>query len=385
MATVTSISMPTPFARWEELDLGSVELVDVNCYRLPLSEALVDAAHGKHDSFELITCRVESSNGFAGMGYTYTGGVGGRAIAEFIRSDLAPMVVGEPARDIARIWNKLQNGLHYVGRGGLLSFAISALDIALWDLSCRAVEMPLAQALSLGKPVESVETYAGFIDLHLDGDALVKNVERAMERGFDAVKTKVGRPDVAEDVARVELMRSTIGSDRKLMVDANFSYDVKQAIALSREIEPLDIGWFEEPISPDDFEGYAQIADATAIPLAMGENLHLVEEFERAVRYSKLAILQPDASNIGGITGWLKVAALADEAGLTVCTHGMHELHVSLLGSRALSGFLEWHSFPIDQYTLHPLELRNGKAVVPGRSGVGVEFDADLLRPFLIS
>lgn len=362
--------------------IGDIARVTAECYRIPLDEPLIDAAHGVHESFEIVLCHVETSNGLVGTGYTYTGGSGGRAIAEFIRSDLAMVATGMSAAKNLEVWNAVQTRLHYVGRGGLLSFALSALDIALWDVRCRAADMPLAQLLSNGSARSTVDTYSGFIDLHLEGDALASHAIAALERGFVAVKTKIGRANLAEDVARVALLREVLGPDRQLMVDANFSMNKDRAIAFAGAVEHLDISWFEEPISPDDFEGYAEIARETSIPLAMGENLHTIDEFARAIRYSGLAILQPDASNIGGITGWLQVADMADRAGLEVCTHGMHELHVSLLAARDKAGCLEWHSFPIDRYTLAPLQLRDGKAVTPNLPGIGVEFDLERMSQY---
>ncbi|MEM8724816.1 MAG: mandelate racemase/muconate lactonizing enzyme family protein [Pseudomonadota bacterium] len=359
--------------------------VEAECFRLPLKESLVDAAHGEHHFFELVLCHVRTSKGFEGTGYTYTGGKGGRAIAEFLRTDVAQIALGEPANEISAIWSKLQTGLHYVGRGGLLSFAIAALDIGLWDAAAKQHGKSIASFLTGGKQVGSVKTYAGFIDLHLDGDSLSQLAESALSKGFIAVKTKVGRDVMAEDVSRVGLLRSVIGASCDLMVDANFALDIDRSIKFSRAIEEFDIAWFEEPISPDDFEGYGKIAKATNIPLAMGENLHIVEEFERAIQYSKLTYLQPDASNVGGITGWLKVAQMARDAKLTVCTHGMHELHVSLLAALEDPGCLEFHSFPIDEFAMHRLELKDGKAVVPDRPGIGVEFDHGLLKPHKIS
>jgi len=385
LASVATLPVDAGQMPGKRENLGSISAVTAHCYRVPIPEPLVDAAHGTHYFFELVVCRVETTSGLSGVGYTYTGGSGGRAIAEFIRTDLAAVAMGMSAADISVVWSAIQTKLHYVGRGGLLSFALSALDIALWDILCRASDQSLAGLLSNGKPAPAVSTYAGFIDLHLDGEALEANARRALGQGFNAIKTKIGRKKQSEDVARVELLRSVLGPDHNLMVDANFALDVGQAISFSKAIEKFDIGWFEEPICPDDFEGYAAIAQETSIPLAMGENLHILQEFSRAIRYSHLDILQPDASNIGGISGWLAVATMADNAGLQVCTHGMHELHVSLLASRNTSSYLEWHSFPIDQYTTHPLELRDGKAQTPDRVGTGVEFDFDLLDHHRVS
>ena len=169
------------------------------------------------------------------------------------------------------------------------------------------------------------------------------------------------------------------------MVDANYSMSVEQAIEAATAFKPYDILWFEEPTIPDDYHGFKRITEASGMPLAMGENLHTLHEFGYAVAQAKLGFLQPDASNIGGITGFLRVAKMAKENNLPLCSHGMHELHVSLLSSQAHAGYLEVHSFPIDQYTKHPLQLdENGRAIAPDVAGTGVVFDDALLDQYLI-
>lgn len=356
--------------------------VQVAHYMVPLAEVLTDAKHGDHTHFELVVCTITTQCGNTGVGYTYTGGKGGRAIESIIRYDLAEFLKGRNSDDIQLLWNEMSWHLHYVGRGGLASFAISAVDIALWDLHCKRLSLPLS--IVAGGAGNKTKCYAGGIDLNFSLERLLQNIDGYLGRGFNAVKIKVGKENYLEDVARVKAVRERIGPDVKFMVDANYSMTVDEAIRFSNAIARYDITWFEEPIIPDDYLGYAEVADKTSIPLAMGENLHTPYEFGYAIAQSKLSFLQPDASNIGGITGWLQIAGMAKAARLPICSHGMHELHVSLMASQSHAGYLEVHSFPIDEYTKSPLLLDcDGMAVTNNAPGTGVEFDLNLLGPHL--
>jgi L-alanine-DL-glutamate epimerase-like enolase superfamily enzyme len=357
----------------------SVVDVSTRLFRVPLREAMSDARHGTHTHFELVTATVRLADGSEGTGYTYTGGRGGRAIKAILDHELAPFLVGRDAAGIDAIYDDMWWHIHYVGRGGITAFAMSAVDVALWDLKGKREGRALWQLA--GGAGRTARAYRGGIDLNFPTPQLLASVGSYLDAGFDAVKIKVGQPKLDEDVARVKAVRELIGPDVTFMVDANYGLDVPQAIAAAEAFAPFDLLWFEEPIEPDNYLGYAAIAEATGMPLAMGENLHTIHEFEYALAQSKLSFIQPDASNCGGISGWLRAASLFGPAGIPVCSHGMQELHVSLVAGFPSDGWVEAHSFDIDQYTTRRLHLEGGRAVAPDEPGTGVTFAWEALEP----
>lgn len=360
-----------------------ISSIETSLYRLPLAEVLSDAKHGDHTHFELVCATVRLSNGQEGTGYTYTGGIGGHAIYSMIVHDLTPTLIGKDPTNISLLHESMQWHVHYVGRGGIASFAIAAIDIALWDIRGKQQDLPLWKMA--GGAANRCKAYGGGIDLNFSIEKLLSNISGYLDRGLNGVKIKVGQPTLADDFERVRQVRQHIGPDIAFMVDANYSMDVSTAIEAAHGFAAYDLLWFEEPIIPEDLDGYNKIASKTSIPLAMGENLHTSFEFEQACAKSTLGFLQPDAATCGGITAWLQAAYFAKQHNITICSHGMQELHVSLLAGQPDSGWLEVHSFPIDEYTMRPLVIENEHAIAPDTAGIGVEFDWQKLYEYRLT
>jgi len=267
--------------------MASIRTTETNLFRIPLSVTLSDSTHGEISAFELVTFRVYDCDGAEGVGYSYTVGRNGAAIAEILRREMPQLIEGREADDTEDIWHHVWWGLHYGGRGGPTVLALSALDIALWDLKAKRVNMPLFRLL--GGFDARVPCYAGGIDLDLSVEALLKQTDDNLAKGFRAIKMKVGRPDLASDIARVQAMRSHLGSGFPLMADANMKWTVEEAIRAARALYSYDLTWIEEPTIPDDIAGHARILASGGAPIAAGENLRTLCDFKNYIAAGALS------------------------------------------------------------------------------------------------
>lgn len=362
--------------------MSKIKDVIVEYYRIPLPELVSDAKHGVHTHFEVPIVKVITDDGRVGVGYTYTGGFGGRSISTLIKVELRNVLLGKDPACVEDLWEQMQTGVHYVGHGGLASFAISAVDIALWDLRAKKAGEPIWKLL--GGHNKEVKAYGGAIDLAFPLEKLLKHHQNYLDMGLTAIKIKLGQKKLSDDILRVKALREMIGPDVEFMVDANMGWTVEQSVRAARELLKYDIAFLEEPIDPNNYEGHKIIAERSGMAIAAGENLRTPKDFFQIMTQGKIDFPQPDASNVGGITGFMKVAVLAQILDLKVSTHGMQELHVSLLAALPNAGYLEVHSFPIDQYTKRPLVINKEthRAVAPDVPGIGVEFDFEKLAPF---
>ena len=353
--------------------MSAIEDVRADLYFIPLDPPLSDSMHGIMRGFEIVTIRVTDADGAEGVGYTFTCGRGGGAILSIAHDEIPDIVAGEDASRIEHLWHRLWWALHYGGRGGAQVMALSAFDIALHDLAAKKAGQPLWR--HLGGFDASVRTYAGGIDLGLTAAELIAQTDANLEHGHRAIKMKVGRDRLSEDVEKVAAMRDHLGDGFPLMLDANMKYTADAAIRAARAFAPHDPTWFEEPVEPEDIAGHARVIHEGGVPVATGENLRMLADFRNFITAGAVSFPEPDVTNCGGVTTFMKVARLAEAFGLPVTSHGAHDITVHLLAACPNASYLEAHGFGLDAFIEHPMAIVEGRATAPERPGHGMVFD----------
>lgn len=274
----------------------------------------------------IVVTEITTTDGRVGTGFTWTVTRGTGAIEATIRDDLIPYATGQ--RVTALSWERMAAHLREVGSGGVVALALAGLDLALWDLAGQLAETSVAQLL--GATTDVCPAYSSGINWHYSTDQLIAQVQRWVDAGAESVKVKVGPPrTTAEDHDRLRAVRRVLGPERRLMIDANQRWSSHEASAAIDRLQELDLAWVEEPLDADDLEGYRNLCSRVAVPVAAGENLSRVAEFEAAIA-AGVAIVQPNVCRIGGITPFLRVAELARSAGARIAPHLLPEVSAQL-------------------------------------------------------
>jgi L-alanine-DL-glutamate epimerase-like enolase superfamily enzyme len=354
--------------------LDRISSVTLSSVTLPLPTGISDAKvlTGRQrpmTEVSFLFAEITTEAGLEGVGFSYSKRAGGPAQFAHAR-EVAPDLIGEDPSDIGRLWTKLVWAGASVGRSGAATQALAAIDVALWDLKAKRAGLPLAKLLGAHRDsVRCYNTSGGF--LHEPIEQVLDNATRTLESGVGGIKIKVGQPDRAEDLRRVRAVREHIGDDAPLMVDANQQWDRPTAMRVGRALEDFGLVWIEEPLDAYDAEGHAALARSLDTAIASGEMLTSVAEHAELIRHDSVDILQPDAPRIGGITQFLKLAALAEHRNLQLAPHFAMEIHVHLAAAYPLEPWVEHFDW---LYPLFPerLEIRDGRMHLSDRPGLGV-------------
>ncbi|MFD7025989.1 mandelate racemase/muconate lactonizing enzyme family protein [Promicromonospora sukumoe] len=354
----------------------AIRTVQLSTVTLPLATPISDAKvfTGRQKPMTEVVflfAEITTEQGFEGLGFSYSKRAGGPAQYAHAK-EVAQTAVGEDPNDIAKLYTKLLWAGASVGRSGVATQALAAIDIALYDLKAKRAGLPLAKLL--GAHRDSVRTYntsGGFLNASIE--EVKERAGRSIAEGIGGIKIKVGLPDGRTDLDRVAAVREHIGADVPLMVDANQQWDRSTALRMGRRLEEFDLVWIEEPLDAYDADGHAALAAALDTPIATGEMLASVAEHERLIEKRACDIIQPDAPRVGGITQFLRLLTLADQAGLDLAPHFAMEIHLHLAATYPREPWVE-HFDWLDPLFNERLETKDGRMLVPDRPGLGVTF-----------
>jgi L-alanine-DL-glutamate epimerase-like enolase superfamily enzyme len=349
----------------------------------PADNPLVVGLPTPRDTREFVTLELGTAQGLVGIGLTFFGAALTPALKAAVDT-LAGLTVGEDPTQVEAIAAKLRRAASGSGPGGIFSLALSAVDMACWDLKGKAVGQPVCALL--GGLRDRVATYAsGALMRSHPTDYLAKAGPRLRDMGFRQMKMQCGsEPTAAASVERVRVMREGIGPDVDLMCDINQLWSVNQAIEVGRRIEPYHLFWLEDPTAHDDYAGLARIADALTAPIAAGEYHYGIVPFRHLLEARSIDIVMIDLLRVGGITQWMKVAGMAEAFNVPVVSHLVPEIHVHLVAAIPNGLTVEYMPWSLRLFEETPA-LERGQLVVPKKPGLGLAFDQAAIKRYQVA
>jgi len=325
------------------------------------------------ESQETPIVRITDNDGVTGTGYTYTIGTGGPSVVALLERTLAPMLIGRDPDRIQEIWNAMLFRTHATAVGAITSLALAAVDTALWDMRCLRAGQPLWKMAGGARACVPLYTTEGGW-LQIETQALVDDALQAQANSFAGSKVKIGRPHLSEDRARLSAVREAVGEAYEIMTDANQAFTLPEAVRRAAVLEEIGIAWFEEPMPADDVGAHVHLSAATRVPIAVGESMYSMAQFKDYLSQGACSIVQADVARVGGITPWLKIAALAEAHNVPICPHFLMELHVGLVCAVQNAPWLEYIP-QLELITRSGLRIEQGQAVPSDAPGLGIDWD----------
>ena len=352
-----------------------IETFELTALSFPLNPPF-RAAIRLIDTVDILLIRLRAGNGLMGCGYAFAFGPADLAPVLAGAKGLCSLLVGEDANKIERLWARMTRALALVGASGPMLAALSAIDIALWDLAGQACGRPVADML--GGARDAIPVYGSNGSLQLTVDELVTEASGFAQLGYPAYKFKIGT-SLARDVDRVRAVREAVGPSFKLMADGTQQWSPKEAIRVAQALAPYDLWWLEEPVNAQDIEGCAEVRRAVPMNIATGETNFGVTESARLLQLGAADVLMPNLQRVGGITGWRKIAAMAEMHRIPMASHVYGEIGVHLMCGVPNALTLEvvpW--WP--KLFKESLAIKDGMASPPSRPGLGLTLDEALVE-----
>ncbi|EHA14691.1 mandelate racemase/muconate lactonizing enzyme family protein [Halomonas sp. HAL1] len=357
----------------QSISSDEISGVKVSLIYLPLAAPISDAKvlTGRQKpltEIAFVFAEIRTEVGFEGIGFGYSKRAGGPGMYAHAK-EIADNLIGEDPNDISKLWDKLCWAGASMGRSGLATQAIAPFDIALWDLKAKRAGLPLAKLLGAHRDsVQCYNTSGGYLSTPLE--QVLENIEKSLGNGIGGIKLKVGQPDTATDLKRVQAVREKLGDGFPFMVDANQQWDRSTAQRFGKVLEQFDLTWIEEPLDAYDHVGHAALAASLDTPIATGEMLTSFDEHSHLLTTNACDFVQPDAPRVGGITPFLKIMSLADFHRIKLAPHFAMEIHLHLAAAFPQEPWLE-HFEWLEPMFNERLVLREGRMLVPKRPGLG--------------
>jgi L-alanine-DL-glutamate epimerase-like enolase superfamily enzyme len=344
----------------------------------PCRVSLSDPKSTALDAIDLVLVQLETDGGVGGLGFTTITGPGAPVVRSLIETDLSSLVLGEDPRDTDRLFAKVESRYHPVGFVGLAARAYSAIDVALWDVKAKTAGLPLYKLL--GGVRDAADYFVS--DLAANGrDAaeVVKLAKPQLKQGATGVRIEIGAGDVQSQADRVREISDGLGDDAWVGVAADGRFDLNTAMALGHFFQDIGVDWFEDPIPIADEVGYAKLANLMETPLAVGSTLNSREAFFRVIRAGHVRVIRPDIGRLGGITPFLKVAAVAEAFQVAVSPVRLPEVGIHLACGLGVVSNVDSVSWLRDAFTGGP-RVEGGKMVPPTDAGLGLTLNADVVK-----
>lgn len=340
---------------------------------LGTSQAAVRAA-------PLVLVDVETEEGVIGRAYLFAYLPGAAPALRAMLAEVERTVRGDRVAPLD-LWRKLTRRFTLIGVQGIVRMAMAGFDVACWDALAIAAGQPLVQLLGgTPRPVRAYNSNGlGLMDL----GALANEAGELLEGGFSAVKLRLGYPTIAGDLAAVRAVRKRVGEGVRIMVDYNQALDAIEAIRRGRALDGEGVEWIEEPIRHDDYRGCAQVAAQVATPIQIGENFSLPYGMEAALEVGACDLVMPDLERIGGVTGWMRAAAIAHARGVPMSSHLFPEVSAHLLAATPTAHWLEYVDWAAPVLA-EPIRIVDGGAVIPDRPGNGIAWNAEAVERYRI-
>ncbi|HEU0120272.1 MAG TPA: mandelate racemase/muconate lactonizing enzyme family protein [Bryobacteraceae bacterium] len=352
--------------------------LETDLLKMPPKEPNYDAIHKLGVDSGMVVLRLRTDAGITGWASSNFGMIPGgpRVVQTILEQEVKPVVLGMDPAFPKKIRAELWRLLEYHGVGGVVHFALAATDIAIWDILGKTAGMPVWKMLGAYRDRMPVYSMAGwYADNDADNSVFKRSCVTAMEHGYKAVKIKVGRYSLDDDIRRIRLAFDTVGKGYRVMVDANQVFNRNEALRRGRIYQEMGCFWYEEPLPPHEMEGYRELADKLDIRIATGENLYTKYQFADLINRRGADVVQPDNRRAGGVTEWMEIAALADGNGLELASHGGGSANMNMLLAMPNAIYME---------TGGPQKMVDGEVLAPQEPGMSTEVPAATIAKYKV-